>query len=56
MGSDNTKGCYDVINNALPMMLEACKAVLYSHTCICMYVCICVCVYAYIYIYIYIGM
>ena len=26
--SDNTKGCYDVINNAKPIMVEACKAVL----------------------------
>lgn len=28
--SDNTKGCYDVIQNAKPMMFEACSAVLAS--------------------------
>jgi hypothetical protein len=28
--SDNTKGCYDVINNAKPIMMEACTAVLES--------------------------
>ena len=26
--SDNTKGCYDVINNAKPIMMEACASVL----------------------------
>lgn len=26
--SDNTKGCYDVVDNAKPMMMEACRAVL----------------------------
>ena len=24
--SDNTKGCYDVINNAKPIMMEACAS------------------------------